>query len=55
MTLKLSMFLVFFTSIPFNNILNTIYVCKGKYSEKYHYITDTRGFQTVKAVLNKLF
>lgn len=46
--------LVFILSTSFLNVETNVYICKGKYSKKYHYSESCRGLSNCKSSVNKV-
>lgn len=45
--------LVFISATSFYSI-NTVYICTGKYSKKYHYVSDCRGLSNCKSSIKEV-
>lgn len=46
--------LVFFTISSMKMVETNVYICKGKYSKKYHYKKSCRGLSNCKATISKV-
>ncbi len=46
--------LVFLIFISFNFSESDVYICKGKYSKKYHLVKNCRGLSNCKSTIKKV-
>lgn len=46
--------LVLILSASFTNVETNVYICKGKYSKKYHYSKSCRGLSNCKSSKDKV-
>ncbi len=52
--IKILFLLIFTGGTSFNGLVNNVYICKGKYSEKYHYISNCRGLSNCKSSIKEV-
>lgn len=46
--------LVFIVSVSFYAMVSEVYICTGKYSKKYHYVSDCRGLSNCKSSIKEV-
>ncbi len=53
--IKKSLIVVLFVVITsFNGFVSNVYICTGKYSKKYHYVSDCRGLSNCKSSIKEV-
>lgn len=46
--IRIVFLLIFIVVTSFNRFVSDVYICKGKYSKKYHYVSNCRGLSNCK-------
>ncbi len=54
LTKVLFLSVIFFMVVSMNTVETNVYICKGKYSKKYHYKKSCRGLSNCKATISKV-